>query len=87
MTTNFVIGGRYNWKGQPERLIYIGPMRDMSGLWHQFVKVDKPNSVWCEVTTQDLSRLEPTAQSLQTKADKLTKEEARVAHAVSAVRN
>lgn len=52
------IGGQYNWVGQPERLIYRGPMRDSSGLWHQFALVEKPWKVWCEVRTSDLERFE-----------------------------
>lgn len=51
--------GRYNWKGQPERLIYIGK----KGSWHQFVKVDRPGVVWCEVLDEDLCRLEETKKN------------------------
>lgn len=49
------IGGRYNWKNQPERLVYIGKV----GNWHQFTKVGS-NTVWCEVLTEDLHLLEET---------------------------
>jgi hypothetical protein len=38
-------GGRYNWKNQKERLIYLGKYRG----WHQFSKVEHPREVWCEV--------------------------------------
>lgn len=55
---NMKLDGRYNWKNQPERLIYIG----RKGLWHQFVKVDNPRMVWCEVLTEDLNRLEETKE-------------------------
>ena len=36
------IGGKYNWKGQPERLIYIGRNWSGNGYWHQFEKVGEP---------------------------------------------
>lgn len=49
-------GGRYNWKGQPERLVY---MRRFDG-WHQFEKVGEPHRVWCEVLDEDLHMLEET---------------------------
>lgn len=52
------IGGRYNWKNQPERLVYIG----RAGNWHQFTKVGSV-IVWCEVLTEDLHRLEETKQT------------------------
>jgi len=55
----FKIGGKYNWIGQPERLIYLG--RHLSG-WYQFAKVDEPNKVWCEVVKADLSRFEETKE-------------------------
>jgi hypothetical protein len=55
----FVIGEKYNWKGQKERLIYMG--RAMSnGWWHQFALVDKPSVVWCEVREADLESFEET---------------------------
>lgn len=51
-------GRRYNWKGQPERLVYIG----RKGLWHQFEKVGSTHpNVWCEVLDGDLHMLEETA--------------------------
>jgi len=54
-----VIGNRYNWKNQPERLIYLG--REFSnGCWYQFALVDKPNEVWCEVREEDLESFEKT---------------------------
>lgn len=49
-------GGRYNWKNQPERLIYL---RRFNG-WHQFKKIDDPREVWCEVLDSDLHMLEET---------------------------
>lgn len=57
------IGGRYNWRNQPERLIYVG--RNMSpgqSRWHQFEKVGKPGDVWCEVHDGDLHMIEATPQ-------------------------
>ena len=49
------VGGRYNWKNQPERLVYLGK----AGFWHQFALVGT-TAVWCEVPDSDLSRLEET---------------------------
>ena len=53
---------RYNWKGQPERLIYLGKHQDhrLCRGWYQFAKVDSPSSVWCEVRAEDLSMMEAT---------------------------
>lgn len=53
------VGGRYNWKGQPERLVYMGYNWSGDGYWHQFRKVDGV-TVWCEVKDSDLSRFEET---------------------------
>lgn len=50
------IGGKYNWIGQPERLIYLGKRRG----WHQFAKVQTPFIVWCEITDDQLSQIEET---------------------------
>lgn len=54
------IGWRYNWKGQPERLIYIGKNWSGNGYWHQFEKVGEPGVVWCEVLDSDLPSIEET---------------------------
>jgi hypothetical protein len=51
-------GGAYNWKCQPERLIYVG----RAGMWHQFKKIGDPREVWCEVTDADLHMLEETKE-------------------------
>lgn len=51
-----IIGGKYNWIGQAERLVYLGKKRG----WHQFAKVDTPNMVWCEVVDRDLHMIEET---------------------------
>ena len=55
---NMVIGGRYNWKGQPERLIYLGDNLSGNGYWHQFALVETPAKVWCEVKGPDLESFE-----------------------------
>jgi hypothetical protein len=55
-------GDRYNWKNQPENLIYLGMCEPRNGQWHQFAKVEKPDEVWCEVHPQDLHMLEVTAR-------------------------
>jgi hypothetical protein len=61
-----VVGHRYNWIGQRERLVYMGTKRYPAGwgLWHQFALVEKPDVVWCEVRPSDLDRFEPTAVDL-----------------------
>jgi hypothetical protein len=53
---NLVRGGKYNWKGQPDRLEYIGK----AGAWYQFVKTSNPGKIWCEVLEEDLRLLEET---------------------------
>ncbi len=53
-------GGRYNWKGQPDRLIYLGRNWSGNGYWHQFKKIGDPLEVWCEVLDADLHLLEET---------------------------
>jgi len=50
-------GAPYNWKGQPDRLIYLRK----HGSWHQFKKIGDPREVWCEVLDADLHMLEETA--------------------------
>jgi len=56
----FVIGNKYNWIGQPERLIYLGDNFSGNGFWHQFAKVETPNVVWCEVKGNQLHLFEET---------------------------
>lgn len=56
------IGGKYNWKGQPERLIYLGDNFSGNGYWHQFAKVDSPWNVWCEVKGDELRFFEETKE-------------------------
>jgi hypothetical protein len=73
MTTEFKIGGFYNWKHQPERLIYLGYNFSGNGHWHQFALVDKPKVVWCEVLPADLQMLEET--TVQAEAEQSAKME------------
>jgi len=56
------IGGRYNWKYQEERLVYVGKSLAGRGCWHQFEKVNKRGVVWCEVLGEDLHMLEETKE-------------------------
>ena len=51
-----VRGAPYNWRSQPDRLIYLGKR----GHWHQFKKIGDPREVWCEVLDGDLHMLEET---------------------------
>lgn len=55
-------GGAYNWKNQPDRLIYLGRNWSGNGYWHQFKKIGDPRKVWCEVLDADLHMLEETAE-------------------------
>ena len=54
------VGGKYNWKSQPEHLIYLGFNFSGDGFWHQFALVGIPDAVWCEVKGTDLHMLEET---------------------------
>ena len=60
--TDLQIGGRYNWKNQAERLVYVGMCEPRNGRWHQFEKIDKPGEVWCEVHPTDISKIEVSKQ-------------------------
>ena len=53
-------GERYNWKNQPERLIFIGHNFSGNGFWYQFALISSPGTVWCECQPSDLSGIEPT---------------------------
>jgi hypothetical protein len=58
-----VVGQRYNWIGQPERLVYLGRNFSGNGYWHQFAKVDDTaGCVWCEVVDADLCMFEETQE-------------------------
>ncbi len=61
------IGGRYNWKHQPERLTYMGSKfyPGDARRWYQFAKVDAPDVVWCEVLASDLPMMEETVRKEQ----------------------
>lgn len=54
--------GRYNFKGQGEKLVYIGSRRYAGDCrtWYQFAKVENPYKVWCELLEADLHMLEKT---------------------------
>lgn len=56
------IYGRYNWKGQLDRLLYVGTRhyRGDPRTWYQFTLVDQPEKVWCEVLESDLDHIEET---------------------------
>ncbi len=41
------IGGRYNYKGQHECLVYKEYNFSGNGHWHQFEKVERPDKIWC----------------------------------------
>ncbi len=57
---NLQIGDKYNFKGQPERLIYLGENWSGNGYWHQFAKVTRPDHVWAEMLDSDLANIEET---------------------------
>lgn len=69
--STMVKGARYNWKGQPERLVYLGHNWSGNGFWHQFAKVDE-ESVWCEVLDAQIPMFEAT---LPTQAEAPTTDE------------
>ncbi len=54
------VGDFFNFKNQPERLIYLGLNWSGNGYWHQFALAEQPGIVWCEVLTKDLHMLERT---------------------------
>lgn len=57
------IGGRYNWRNQPERLVYLGYNWSGNGFWHQFALADdKQRKVWCEILPSDLGSIEETKE-------------------------
>ncbi len=58
-----LIGGKYNWKGQPERMVYLGHNWSGNGHWHQFALEAEPGVVWCEVLPSELFMIEKTALS------------------------
>ena len=64
-----IIGNRYNWKHQKDRLVYLGNNFSGNGYWHQFAKVEAPDVVWCEVLTSDLHMIEETQHADGVKSD------------------
>lgn len=66
---NLKVGGKYNWKGQPERLVYLGPCDPRKGRWHQFAKVEDPSKVWCGVSVSYFHMLEETVSTTPTPAE------------------
>lgn len=65
-TLHLKIGGRYNWRNQSERLVYIGQALYAGDrrVWHQFEKVDKPGKVWSEVLYSELTRFEQSSEPM-----------------------
>ena len=62
LVADLKVGGRYNFRDQSERLVYLGTAsypRDCR-TWYQFALVDKPDKVWAEVLASDLSSFEET---------------------------
>jgi hypothetical protein len=57
-----VVGNKYNWKGQKERLIYLGYNFSGNGYWHQFAKIESPTKIWSEVLKSELHMLEETVK-------------------------
>ena len=55
-----VIGNKYNFKNQSERLVYLGNNWSGNGCWHQFAKTESPDIVWAEMLEQDLHMIETT---------------------------
>jgi len=54
----FKVGGKYNWKNQPERLVYLGYKVSGNGFWHQFALVGNISKVLCEVKEDSLQYFE-----------------------------
>ncbi len=55
--SGLIIGGNYKFKGQSEKLKYIGHNWSGNGYWHQFEKIGE-QGVWCELLNSDLHMLE-----------------------------
>lgn len=56
-----VINGRYNWRGQTQRLVYLGVNHDPTGELHRFSLIGGPGKVWCEIRGHDLHMLAEAA--------------------------
>ena len=55
---DLIKGKMYNFKGQLDKLIYLGDTDNSK--WHQFALVGSPSFVWCECTITDLENIEET---------------------------
>ena len=55
--SEIVIGGRYNWEHQKERLVYLGENLSGNGYWHQFANIKLGSEVWCEVLDSELKMI------------------------------
>jgi len=52
-------GHHYRFRGQPERLSYMGRNWSGNGYWHQFAKIGgTAGAVWAEITDADLYMIE-----------------------------
>ena len=55
------IGGRYNFKLQPERLVYVGK----KSAWHQFTRIGYDAFIWCELLGPEICLLEETVDPIE----------------------
>ena len=57
--STLVPGGRYNFRLQPERLVYLGVHRYPGDRrdWYQFALVNNPDSVWSELLDSDVREI------------------------------
>lgn len=55
--------GKYNWRNQSERLIYLGHNFSGNGYWYQFALVENPGKVWCELLSESLQHIEETKET------------------------
>ena len=58
------IGDRYNWKNQPERLVYVGMCEPRNGRWHQFEKVEMVQFVHPDTSYDALEELTGHAEKI-----------------------
>jgi len=59
---DLVIGDKYHWIGQEERLVYLGHNWSGNGFWYQFALVTEPTVVWSECLCMDLENLTKTRE-------------------------
>jgi hypothetical protein len=55
------IGGGYNFKCQPERLVYVGK----KSAWHQFTRIGYDAFIWCILLDSEICLLEETVDSIE----------------------